>query len=583
MTFKKFLPFLLLICAGAFIYSFNLNNELLWDDEEWIINNIFVHSFNYVREIFTENILAGYGLESNYYRPLLSLTFAVNYVIGKDSPLGYHLLSNFLHVMNGVLLYVLLLRILKNKTIALFSSLFFIVHPVNVEAVAYVSGRGDPLSAFFILLSLLAFIYSQIKDGLKLYFASLLFLVLALLSRENALITPGLIFLLSLFISKEDNLKSWIYNSLTKSMPFFGISIFYFVLRLTVLNFENTLNFFSQGNAYTGSIYIRLLTFCHALLEYMKMIFVPLNLHMERTLPIKESLWQWPVPLAILLIIIIASLGYVLYRLKGFKNISFRLNVLSWGWFFVALIPVSGIIPINAILYEHWLYLPIMGFSIFLGWLISKLLTFLQKISKYYYFLVIIILIGYFSFLSYVSIQRNIIWGKQIEFYEDILKYNPKNTRVLNNLSNVYLGKGDIIKSEEILNQIVNQDDSVFAQPFYNLANIYRDRKEINKAIELYKKAIEVDPRFPFPYQNLAVIYADKGMIVQAGEMLEKVKEIKPQDPRVYYNLALIYIAQGNADLAALNIKEGILRATNDQEAKDSLNNLNKLINDQIR
>src|SRR3990167_8692024 len=147
----------LLIIVGFAIYAPNLNNVLFWDDNEWIVSNPFVYDFSRLKEIFTENILAGYGLNSNYYRPLLLLSFAVNYVIDGVKPLGYHLVSNGFHIANGLLIFFILTGVFKRRLPAFLAALLFLIHPLQTEAVTYISGRGDPMSVFFMLLALWLF------------------------------------------------------------------------------------------------------------------------------------------------------------------------------------------------------------------------------------------------------------------------------------------------------------------------------------------------------------------------------------------------------------------------------------------
>ena len=144
MRNKKFC-ILILMVVGFLVYSFNLQNKLFWDDDDWIKGNVFVHDFAHTKEIFTQNILAGYGLNSNYYRPLLLLSFAVNYAIGSIKPLGYHLVNNGLHVANGILIFLILLGVFKRRLPAFLAALLFLIHPLQTEAVTYISGRGDPM------------------------------------------------------------------------------------------------------------------------------------------------------------------------------------------------------------------------------------------------------------------------------------------------------------------------------------------------------------------------------------------------------------------------------------------------------
>src|SRR3989344_1640270 len=141
---ELWLPIVFLIIIGSFVYSFNLNNQLFWDDIDWIINNNSVHSISWdnIKFWFSNNVLAGVGLQSNYYRPFLFFTFALNWVISETKPLLWHLISNSIHIANAVLVFILLRRY-AGQIVAFLTALFFAIHPLNTEAVAYISGRGD--------------------------------------------------------------------------------------------------------------------------------------------------------------------------------------------------------------------------------------------------------------------------------------------------------------------------------------------------------------------------------------------------------------------------------------------------------
>src|SRR3990167_10324257 len=317
---EVWLPIVVLIVISGFIYSFNLNNQLFWDDEDWIIRNNFVHTISWdnIKFWLTHNTLAGVGLKSNYYRPFLFFTFALNYVISEIKPLSYHLFSNLIHVANGILIFLLLKRfdlgISKGRTLAVafLTSLIFLIHPLQTEAITYISGRGDALVAMFMLLALLFFYKSELTTsdvqrtsdvktsvfGYRLL--AIGFLVLGLLSRETAIIFPFLVlaFYVS-FISKERFLKS-IKQGLIKTWPYFAVVLVYGILRLTVLNFQNTLNFYTEPNIYSENLHVRLFTFLPILWEYLKLLFVPIGLHMERSSVVYSSLFQWPVCLIFL-------------------------------------------------------------------------------------------------------------------------------------------------------------------------------------------------------------------------------------------------------------------------------------------
>ena len=318
LKLKYTLP-IILIAIGFFVFSFNLGNELFWDDDDWILNNQFVHSLSLdnVKFWLTNNTLAGVGLRSNYYRPFLFFTFSLNYVISEIKPWSYHLFSNAIHLINGVLIFWLLKGIFKRKLYAFLAALIFIIHPLQTEAITYISGRGDSLVAMFMLFSLYLFYKSEINKSSWLSFikiASLVSLVLGLLSRETGIIFPFLALILYIsFISKDRFILS-IKKGLIKTWPYFATVFVYGILRLTTLNFLNTLNFYSAPNIYSENLHVRMFTFAHTVLTYLKLLIAPIGLHMERSVPIHTSLFQWPVWVSFLGIISLLIWLWRLYK-----------------------------------------------------------------------------------------------------------------------------------------------------------------------------------------------------------------------------------------------------------------------------
>ena len=591
---KNTVPILLLAVIGFSIFAFNLQNKLFWDDNEWIVGNPYVHDFAHIGDIFSKDILSGFGLDSNYYRPLLLLSFATNYAFHEIQPLGYHLVSNAFHILNGVLVFVLLLYVFRKSLPAFLAALLFIIHPLQTEAVAYISGRGDPMSVFFMLFSALIFIKYNNNKSKKYLFGSLALMLCAILSRETAvLLAPLLLVIYVSFLTKETFWKS-IKQGLLKIWPYFVLAGGYGLLRLTALNFQNTLNFYNSGNIYADHLSYRLYTFGHVFLEYLKLIFVPTGLHMERDFPIHTSFFQWPVWFSFLEMLAIIIVGVILYRKEttngeddssGYNPIShFRIWFFAWTWFFTSLSMVSGIIPINAIIYEHWLYLPLVGLFALAGFYINKLIVFLNlRRFEIMRWAVVVMLIAYLGFFSFQAIRRNLIWGNSIAFYEEILRYSPDSIRILNNLGNEYSSKGRNDDAMVMYQRIIDNSGNMFAQPYYNLANIYRDKGNLAKAEELYKQAIEKDENFPFAYQNLGSLYANSGQLDKAVEIFEKYKTIKSQDVNVYYVLGQIYNAQNNKEAAIKNLNDGLNYTQGNTALETTIRNLLSNISQTIR
>ncbi len=576
---ENFWWIILLALVGLGIYAVNLSNPLFWDDTDWIVNNPFVHSFSMenIKNWFTKNTLAGIGLKSNYYRPFLFFTFAVNYVVGGDRPEGYHLVSNLLHVANGLLIFFLLLAVFKKKFIAFWASLLWLVHPLHTEAVTYIAGRGDPLNVFFMLLALGLFWRAETKkkgwfNGLKIF--SLGFLILALLSRETAIIFPFLALVTYVaFLSRETFWRS-VRHGILKIWPYVAVVVVYGLLRLTILNFENTLNFYTRANPYTESFLVRMYTFLAVLWTYAKLMVWPVGLHMERGATIFISFFSWPVMLS--LAVLVLTLWFLKYLYKKQHNhssegiTSFRVWFFAVSWFFVNLGPTSGITPINAQLYEHWLYLALLGPLVLV---ISYLHFFWQKNSRLGRYGVLAFLVVVMAVFSVMTVKRNMAWGNPISFFEDILKYEPNSQRINNNLGNLYFNKGDEKKAEEYYWQAVSVQDN-FPQPHYNLGTILQERNDIRGAVVEFEKAIEIDPNFVYAYQNLAVIYAAQGDFVKASTMLKKVITLRPHELIAYYNLAKVEFVRKDLPAAIDALRQGLKITGQDPETKNIMEEL---------
>ena len=159
--FKKNMFSVFLIAAlAAIIYSNSFDASFHFDDQQSIVENYSIHRFD-LKKIF-----------STSSRPILDITFAINYYFGKLNVFGYHVVNLLLHIANGIMLYFILLRTINpidranransisqvNFRVPLYASLIFIAHPVQTQAVTYIVSRSSVLATFFYLLSLLLFI-----------------------------------------------------------------------------------------------------------------------------------------------------------------------------------------------------------------------------------------------------------------------------------------------------------------------------------------------------------------------------------------------------------------------------------------
>ena len=486
---------------------------------------------------------------------------------------SYHLVSNGIHIANALILFWLLFAFTRKKLLALIASLFILIHPLQTEAVTYVSGRGDPLSVLLMLLSLMSFLVvrgywpvstassrgeptapgpMKSTHAVLWWTASITFFILALLSRETAFVYPGYIVVFLVAFVRKERFWSAMWRSIKETWLFFAIAIGYGIVRLTVLNFDNILNFSSQVNPYTEHLSYRLYTFFHVILVYFRITAVPTGLHMERDVFISTSFWNWPVWLGFCVILgLVAFITWLYYR----KRAHFNMWFFAWGFFFINLFPTSGITPINALLYEHWLYFSLFGIAALCGFYFDIFWRGLSRVHKAAPWVFAGLAVLYGAFYSVQTIRRNYIWGDTIRLYSDILRYEPSNVRVLNNIANEYDALGDSVK-EEYYRRAAIEADPARAEPYYNLGLLMEQKGDIPSALMLYAKAVTADPNFIFGYMRLAQIYAEQGNFKESIKALTKLIEIDSTNPEYLYNRASVYFALEQYDASRADVTE---------------------------
>jgi len=509
------------------------------------VENVQVKSARYLLKSFTTQLYQGSGYESNFYRPLQKISFQANYALGKLKPFDYHLTNTLLHFFNAILVLLLIYQISQNRKISLITALLFAVHPIHTQAVTYISGRADPLAGLFMLLSFWLFIkHYQYRDRRRNYLlgGAVFSFFLALLSKESALILP---FLLLLYDFCFPDKKTRILTRLKEDhSPFFIILVTYTVLRLTILKFPSP-----SASLTPPNLYLRLLTMNQAILIYLRLLLLPLDLHLERMLPWAKSFFQPSILWSSLFV------GGILFLLiKSYKHS--KLICFSLGWFLLTLLPVSQIVPLNAVMAEHWLYLPSLGFFLILAIGIRKISSINASVPASRNLLIglLVLVLGFYSVLT---IQRNRDWKDELTLYQHTLSYSPQSARVHNNLGLVYVrGKRYPLAIYEFTEALRLKKD--YAEAYNNLGMVYTYQGKYGQAIQQYRKALQIAPYSASAYNNLGSVYIFQKEYGQAINCYYKVLELNPEHADAYNNLGAIYTFQGNYRQAIPQYKKAI-------------------------
>jgi tetratricopeptide (TPR) repeat protein len=465
-----------------------------------------------------------------FYRPVLMSSFSLDYNSWGLDPFGYHLSNILLHLANALLVYVLIRLIFRRKTLAFLTAALFVLHPVQTEAVTYISGRADPLAAFFCLLSLYFFItyvnYGRFRR--KLYFGiSVLSFLLALLTKESAAIFPFILLFYEACFRRED-LKG---KRLAKYAAYLIIIAVYVITRhFILLNVKDALT--------VNAGYPMLNRFClipSIILTYIKILLFPKGLHMERGDYGIERPEYFSDPRVISAFLILVAIAVLVWLArKRHKEALF-----GFGWFILLLLPVSGVISINAFIAEHWLYLPSIGFFLLISSLLIGLFRF-NSIKLCVASFIIIIL----AMLGTLTIRQNYIWRSPVFFYKYTLKLSPLSTRLRTNLGYEYFALGRYKESEaEFWKAIAAEPAGAYAAYDYlNLgAALYAQGKK-QKAFYVLDKAIEANPSFPIAYWCTGNAYHDEGENKKAIKFYKEAVKLLPSNAYYWLVLGNVYM-----------------------------------------
>lgn len=528
MNKQRLIAILLIIFLGFGCYFNTLSSSFVWDDTALVEENFLIKDSRYIGRIFLSDLFNLRSEGSNFYRPLQSLSYMLDYHLWKLNPLGYHLTNIILQIMVAILVYEFILIILSNTAISLITALLFVVHPVHVEAVTYISGRADMLLGIFLLLSLILFIRG-------FYLFSLASFVCALLSKELALIFP---FLLILYVSgfkfpvsQKNPPRFYAYLS------FFLASVIYLFLRFNIFPHKTILPLFNRNSLFSFK----------APFLYLKTLLLPFNLHMSRTVVFPASILEPQVFLSLLGLILLFFLVFKSSTKAGkFKMFSFALT-----WFFLFLFPHLGIFKINAYFAEHFCYLASIGIFLIMAIIFVSLI----KKSKIF----IALLLSLVIFYSFLTVEYNFAWQDNEHLLKRILKLSQGSFAAYNNLGSIEEKRGNYSKAEEYYLKALNINPDFYRARLNLLRVIYLSGKE-EVAISQLKDFIKDRPGSFWAWANLGSMYANRSQYPEAIEAYKQSLSINPSIPNHHYFLGLIYQEAGEFESAVkeLNLAIGL-------------------------
>ena len=472
---------LLLLLLGLCARLPALQGELLWDDHALVASNPMIRSPLLIPEAFRHYLFP--DALGGHYRPVQTVSYIFDYWWWNLDPVGFHLSSICWHLASGLLLYFLLRKLFPtflgslnasgcpvapqnrvSSIAAFFVALLWIVHPVHSAAVDYISGRADSLAFVFAAGAWLLYLRARDTAGTSLrrgfFVLAGIAALLALCSRESGFMWM-LLFLLYVFFVERRTTTG---GKLIVLAACLAISAMYLALRHLPASSPHVTPSVSSSASTTTVLMLR------ALGDYTRLMFLPTNLHVERTVAGSAPIDY----LALGGVLLLCALLYGAAR----KGPGRSVRIAGASWFIITYLPISNILPLNATVAEHWLYLPSVGFLIYLVGVV------LELPSRYKQVAVAAASIAVLA-LTARSAIRSSDWMDPETFFRRTFAAGGTNSRIGANLGVIYALRGDHAAAEKILRKVLE------ASPNYSLA-----RNNLGLALAQQGKTEEADAFF---------------------------------------------------------------------------------------
>lgn len=499
---------LIILAVGLLVFGLCLGFDfVLYDDQINVLLNT---------ELLNGNILFFWSNEyAGLYVPMVYTLWAGLHGFVGLNPFYFHGLVLVLHLVNACLVNHLLVKMKFNPTAALAGALLFLVHPLQVESVAWVTALKDTLFLFFALLSILYYFFKDDKTSSRVISCG--FLILALLTKPLAVALVLFVILYSAFSSQS--LNYWV-RSLPKHWP---LAFPFIVAILTTLKTTR-----SQGNIVPAEFIVhgldRLLIVFDSLGFYILKTLIPTELYPQymRIPPVVIEQRLYLTHLAI-------ALGFILLTIFIWrKKISNSYPATKQNFKFAALwavlffLPTSGIIPfihqVFSTTADRYMY------SIFVSIAVAAayLYTFIQTLPKRKFYSGLYF--GGIAILGFSSLVQATNWKDNVTFYRHLLEKNPNHLH-----GNLHVGTHELNQKEyaealKYFEQAQKISPTDFS-PLSGIASVYFETNNYEK-LDAFASEYLSDARLK-TYNNVSLVdlYAIYNMQYDANEIRKKITE----------------------------------------------------------
>lgn len=574
---------LTILLLGVLAYSNTLESPFVYDDGESILHNPVIQDISNFSP-------GGPGYESYPRRWIGYFTFAVNYHFGGLNVSGYHFFNLTIHLITGLLAYSFVSLTFRTPymtgsrlssqapMIGLLAALFFVIHPVQIQAVTYIVQRLTSLCTLFYLLALILYIQARLQfesrtprpapagvkinaptvsgtgsgrtrlQAVTLLTCSVVAALLAMKTKEIAFTLPLAIALYEVsFFNGEWKRRTRMLLPLLLTLPIIPVS----VLMAVDESSGDLSSQISDLRAHSDMPRLHyLFTQFRVIATYLRLLVLPINQNLDYDYPVFTSFFNPSVFLSFLLLLALFLLALYLYGFRV-KNPAaslvpppeFRLFAYGIFWFFLTLSVESSIFPIADVIFEHRIYLasfgPAVAVAVFLNLAAEKTSAFFSGRLP--------LLVGCLvvAALTVATWQRNQIWQNEVSLWEDTARKSPDKARPWYNLGTHLTDSRRPAEAIPALQRAIKIDPQ-HADAWHNLGRALMLSGRTAEAVTPLRTAVLLKPEMDNAVINLAAALINTGNFTEAVPHLERVRRRIPNWPEVRLNLGIAYVGIGN-------------------------------------
>jgi protein O-mannosyl-transferase len=541
------------------VYLPSLGNGFTnWDDDRYVTENpLLVHPR--LHDVLTK------PLDGNYH-PLTVLSLALNYRISGLQPGSYHWLNLLLHLANTGLVFAFVWMLSRRRFwAAIATSLFFGIHPMHVESVAWVTERKDLLYAFFYLLGLIGYLRYLERRRLVWLAVCLATFVLSLASKPAAVVFPLTLLALDYFSRRKDHLRL-----VLEKLPFLALSL---AVGMLTLKAQQAVG--SAARPGTWDPFDRLLFAAYGSLMYVLKLFVPVGL--SAVYPYPRNGGSIGPEFYVALVVVLVAFPALLYVCRRLRPVLF-----GWAFFFINILLVLQFFTVGpAVMADRYTYVPYIGLLLGLAWWLDERPQ-PGKPGAPVRLVIGAVLIAMLPLCLYQTWTRCGVWRNSetlwtdavakfphrisvahnnlglvratqgrveeaMSQYREAIRLNGDNIDARNNLGVALAAQGKIEEAIAQYREAIQRKHDYF-RAYNNLGNALGAQGRLEEAMAQYREAIRLADNFADAHNNLGATLARMGRLDEAIPELRRALEIDPHHADASRNLALALKDSGRRD-----------------------------------